>query len=215
MKTFLLIGRIGNGKSTTGNKLLHKDVFTRGSRMDPITKQVQCEISADNELMIFDCPGFGDVNDQLLFLEAFKNSKSALDSVPQVEGIILVVKFDKDQSNGFTGAAKEFLSAFSSRSIMSLMLLCIQGNNELIYSQREFEGILYNSEGYKFLKAKNNNIDIPFCLWDNFNEYFEQNLNFNRAIAQLQPLDGIALPFVFDFVDKEIENIKEKRGTNT
>jgi hypothetical protein len=215
MKTFLLIGRIGNGKSTTGNKLLNKDAFTRGSRMDPITKQVQYEISADNKLMIFDCPGFGDVNDQLLFLEAFKNSKSALDSNSQVEGIILVVKFDKDQSNGFTGAVKEFLSAFSSMSIKSLMLLCIQGNNELIYSQREFEGVLYNSEGYQFLKARNNNNDIPYCLWDNFNEYFEQTQNFNSAISRLQPLDGIALPYIFNFVEKEIENIKEKRGTTS
>jgi translation elongation factor EF-1alpha len=214
MKTILLIGRIGNGKSTTGNKLLRKDAFTRGSRMDPITKQVQFEVSADGQLTIFDCPGFGDVNDQLLFLEAFKKSKQALDSNSPVDGIILVVKFDKDQSNGLTGAAKEFLSAFGSLSIKSLMLLCIQGNTELIYSQGEFRDVLYNSEGYKFLKAKNNNNDIPYCLWDNFNEYFEQNQNFNRAISGLDSLDSVRFSYIFDFVDKEIENIKEKRGTS-
>ena len=55
----VLLGKTGNGKSSTGNSLIGENVFKTGSSVDSITMQCQAiafELS-DQKILLVDTPG--------------------------------------------------------------------------------------------------------------------------------------------------------------
>lgn len=128
-----------------------------------------------------------------------------------LDALILLIKFDIDKSRIFLPAAKQFFIAFGTLSLKSLMILCIQSNSERIYCDDDFKEIFLNSDGYKYLKEKNNSVDIPYILWDNFQSYAEQKEHFNRAVNILQQFEMQNLQNVLDKIESELEIEQERK----
>lgn len=148
-RKFFLLGPTGSGKSSTGNKLTRRNNFTVGNKRDRVTAEVRIQ-NDQNGLIVGDFPGFGvDINNDDIFLETFLQHRSEFESILPIDALILIIKFDKETGNGFLRAAKQFVKLFGSVSIRSLMLLCIQGNEELIFSNDDFDFVVRNSDGYR------------------------------------------------------------------
>jgi len=135
-KKFVIVGPMGYGKSTTGNKLCGDDVFTIGSDVTRITTSIQYQETSAN-LTIVDCPGFGDpVDETIFYVEFLKRKEYFLELVP-IDAFILVIKFDQNISSSFLDAAKQYVQVFGTAGIKSLMILCIQGSEKRRYSKGE------------------------------------------------------------------------------
>ena len=145
--------------------------------MNLITTYVK--IAEINGFKIADCAGFGDNIEDKVFLQSYRDNESVLKSMAPINAIVMVVKFNNTDALSFKNTAYEFWKIFGNRSIGSIVLLCIQ-TGDIIYSDDDFRRILTNSEGYKFLKSKNEDRDIPHVLWDNFHEYPNQTESFNN-----------------------------------
>jgi hypothetical protein len=68
------------------------------------------------------------------------------------------------------------------------MLLCIQGNAKRIIAVDEFQKMLEESDGYKYLLKEYNVKAIFYCLWDNFNScyYEQQHAEFLNCLENLE-----------------------------
>ena len=207
MKKYMLVGAMGAGKSSTGNKLLEKDVFDVGDEFGRVTTEISIQPSDNGELCILDCPGFGDLDVDLLNI--IQSSKARLINESPLDGFFLVVKFNQDDSLQFSHAAKQFHEIFGTNGLKSLVLLCIQGSPKRRYSQGKFQSILYNTDGYKYLKSNNNNQDIPYCLWDNYREYFNQTDTFKGCLARIQPFEKNNMINAFDLI---AANLRAKKS---
>lgn len=212
MKNLLIIGAFGHGKSTTGNKLLEKDMFNVGRSRNSITIDVKIESSA--KYTIADCPGFGDLEERKLFFEKFPQQKIALENICPIDGIVLVLKFDRDNCFSFLNTARQVVSAFDQEGLKSLMLLCIQGNEEIRFANDEFKRILLESNGYKYLVEQNNGSPIPFCLWDNFKPYQWQMENFEECLVKLATFEQIKMSYSFKLNSKELKILELEERLN-
>ena len=55
--------------------------------------------------------------------------------------------------------------------------------------------------GYLYLVKKNENIQIPYCLWDNFREYTNQEKNFEECLNKLKPFTMLHMKYAMDNID--------------
>ena len=210
-KTLILVGPLGYGKSSTGNYLLQDSVFTEGDDARPVTTSAKMSIS-NSGLKIVDCPGFCDPRDEIVLQREFiKNKTFFLNQVP-ISAFIFVVKFDQDKSNSFLEAAKMFVKSFGSRGLKSLMLLCIQSNPKRRFSNEDFRKILTQSDGYKYMLEKNENLSLPYCLWDNHREYQNQKEKFEQCLTYVQPFIELQMYYAIDMMEIEIQNYEEKKA---
>ena len=182
MKNLLIIGAFGHGKSSTGNKLLENDIFNVHRLRNMIGVQIGCS----SKYCVADCSGFGESN---IFNQNFLTPGTVLENICPIDGIVLVLKFNRDNCFSFLNTARQVVSAFDQEGLKSLMLLCIQGNEEIRFANDEFKRILLESNGYKYLVEQNNGSPIPFCLWDNFKPYEMQNKNFEECLELLIPFE--------------------------
>lgn len=203
MRRLVLIGQLGMGKSTLGNALLNQNRFSIGCQNSAVTEEVQTGESF--KYKIFDCPGFGDVNDEFRFFKKFLDHKNVLINFVPINAIVIVVKFDQRESNNFLDAAKNCYSAFGKEGIKSVMIVCIQANDRLIMSNDDFRRCLFESDGYKYLKEKKGDF-IPYCLWDNLNpnRYPTQKEDFDHCLLHLRALDRRSLDFSFELIEREL-----------
>ena len=210
-KRLLLIGPPGSGKSSTGNFLTERNYFTVGERRTRVTTEVKIK-SHENGLMIGDFPGFGsDVQDDDVFSTSFLAKRNELEERLPVDALVLVIQFDIDVGIGFNAAAHQLTKLFGRRTIQSLMILCIQGNSNTRYADDDFENVIRNSDGFKYLTEKNHGQEIPFCLWDNLRPYRTQINDFIRCLENRRQITSTELSFIFDMVENDLENRKQIR----
>jgi hypothetical protein len=212
-KIIFLIGPIGYGKSTTGCTLLRKrNAFTSGSDIQRVTGVLRSQVGT-NGMLVIDSPGVGDASDDTVFQEQFLKNKNYLLNILPIDAFILIIKFDENQSGGFFLAAQQYFRYFGRMGIKSLMILCIQGNPKRIYSNEDFRKIFLTTDGYKFLLEKNDGIEIPYCLWDNFNSayYNDQEEEFRNKLNNLQKIDQIRFQYICDMLENDISRIKESQ----
>jgi predicted GTPase len=205
-KKLVLIGQVGNGKSSTGNTLCGKLVFSIGNDINRVTtkiKNANC-----NNYIIFDCPGFGDPENETFFLTTFLERKTEFLQLTPIDAFILVIKFDKDKSSSFLDAVQQFMNAFGITGLKSLMILCIQSNDNINYSIDEFENIILNSDGYLHLLENNENKNVPYCPWDNLDKdkYGDQENCFTENLNKLSAFTSEEMKNAFFTIDNEIKN---------
>ena len=152
-----------------------------------------------------DCPGFENLTKKKLFYKNFIEHRTALENVGSIDAIVLVVMFDKDNCSNFLNTAQQFVSVFHQEAIKSLMLLCIQGNEEHIFATNKFRSIILESKGYKYLVEQNNELPIPICLWDNKNPYQGQTEKFDECLERLTAFKQINMVYTFELISKELK----------
>ena len=217
MLSLVLVGPMGHGKSSTGNTLLRRNCFTLGDDSKRITRKIQIEEDNNNNYLIIDCPGFGDIGDKNIFHNEFIKNQNRITTLlcdSPIKAFIFVIKFNLNKSDAFLEAAEEFFKLFGSLGIRSVILLCIQVNEKRISSKTEFEDILINSDGYKFFSNKINK-DIPWCLWDNEkNRYPNQKNEFRQCLDMCTPYDNSSLNMSFDLINIDMENLRNNNINN-
>lgn len=174
---------IGNGKSTTGNKLLNEKYFQSSQILGD-----RIQIKEGNEFKIVIFPNFGVQDKTKTFRSAVNMGIYSqiydISSDSNHFGIVMVVQFYNKESERFLDLANDFLEYFESTAIKSLLIVCIQIGN-IQYSDNEFQDILFNSEGYKLLKENNGGTHLNFMLWDNFNPYDGQYDTFRSKLSKV------------------------------
>ena len=207
---YLFIGPSGHGKSTSANKISGTNVFTSGSRIGRITTEI--DITNQENITLIDCPGFGDLIDERVFLDEIWLKKNLLLDQTQIHAIILVIKFNGNISSAFKNAAVQFCQIFSREAINSLCILCIQGDQSITHSTKEFKKIVTNSEGYLYLKKQNSDKDVAFILWDNLipriDDHVGQSDMLERITRKLVPFDRIKMQRAIDIVELKLAYLK-------
>ena len=198
MKNLLLVGNIGSGKSSFGNRLLGSYVF----------KNAYFQKGESIKYKIIESVGFGGLN----FFKEYLKFKNTIIECGAINAFVLVVKFEEKEATSFLSSVKDFYLAFGDAGLKSLMLVCIQGSNRLIMSNSDFKQCLFASDGYKFLIEKKGE-HIPYCLWDNLNphRYPSQQEDFDNCLFHLHPYDIKSIHFSFQLIEKEIEIMELKQ----
>ena len=89
------------------------------------------------------------------------------------------------------------------------MIICIQANEQKIFSSNKFHDLLLSSDGYKYLKEKNSGCAIPYCLWDNLRPPSDQETNFLSCLKELKPFNKIYFEYSCDMLQNDISRIEE------
>lgn len=204
-KKLILIGPMGHGKSTTGNTLCGgANCFSSGQDVVSVTQKIKMQVHEN--LTVIDCPGFGDATNENLFMDKFLEKKNELLGACPIDAFVLVIKFDVRESKPFLLTAKQFVKCFGSLGTKSLIILCIQGNPQRRFSDDDFDEIIKSSDGYRYLKEKNDNRPIPYCLWENIHsEYLNQRANFELCQKQVSPYTDVHMKFAFDLIGSQRE----------
>lgn len=205
---YILFGFMGQGKSTTGNKLLTGLPYYElivGDGRKPATDTIY--FRNEKSLLIIDTPGFNE--DEFVFHRELARYKSRLINESYISAIILFAKFEGEFCEGFEQSAKEFLKIFGTEAVKSLLVLCIQGG-EVKFDKIRFEKIIRNSSGYQYLKSQVSSLDIQFCMWDNFNEYPGQLESFDNCIDRLERFKSSQIQSLFD-LSNHVKEIKMER----
>lgn len=203
VNNLILVGQLGNGKSTTANFLLQGNFFDTGCSLNSITKNFS--IFESDNIRIIDCPGFGDLYDESIFFKKFLENKDALLKYGDY-GLILVVKFYDYSSDGFLLAAKDFLSVFGCNGLQSLIIFCIQ-SGKIRFSNSHFERIINESSGYNYLLHKNNKRKIPYVLWDNFKPYPNQVDQLFSCLDLINKFDSGQMQLSFKLVQNHVSQL--------
>jgi predicted GTPase len=207
--TIVLLGAMGNGKSTTGNNLLGGNMFTSGNDSVSVTKSISLMTSGD--LTVVDCPGFGDPSNETIFFRSFLNKKEQLLNAAPIDAFVLVTKFDRDESGAFLQTAEHFVKSFGKPALKSLIILCIQGSPARRYSDSEFDEILKQTSGYTYLKSSNSDNEIKYLLWENiYAPYPNQRQNFDSVRKSLPKYSKEQMEMAFDLVENRAEFMENK-----
>jgi hypothetical protein len=125
-----------------------------------------------------------------------------------IDALVLVLKFEIDQCDGFRKAAGQFTKLFGTQSLNSLVILCIQSSSEHHYSDRDFDKMLKEQFYYKYLKEKNGNTDIPYCLWNNIHPYPNQDNNLLKCLENRKQITSDDMGYIFYFISNELDKSK-------
>lgn len=211
-KKIMLVGKCGQGKSQTGNKFINKIEFSVDDAFVGVTQRFKIHGENNHGITIIDTPGFNDTANDNLFEDAFIDSaaNSNLLRMGAIDTIMLVVKLRPKAVFSFLEESKIFVKYFGKLAIPSLLILCIQ-EGENILSADDLRDLVESSDGYKYLKIKNNNCDIPYCRWNNlgdFRDFLEQDqiVNLKKALSKVKK------PFCQDYLEYSFQLIKNQKA---
>ena len=114
----------------------------------------------------------------------------------------------------FYFSAEDFYSTFGDVGLKRLVLICIL-DGEMTSDIEKFRLALHNSDGYKFLKLKNNNVDVPFVIWNNFNPYPNQVNKLKTYLEGMDKIDKASFNLIFENIENQIESINQLRETES
>ncbi len=143
-----------------------------------------------------------------VFERQFLKHKNKLREICPIDAFVLVLKFDIDKCDGFKKAAVQFTKLFGTPSLKSLAILCIQSSSEHHYSDRDFDKMFKEQFYYKYLKEKNDNTDIPYCLWNNITPYPNQDNNLLKCLENRKQITIKDMNYIFDFISNELDKPK-------
>jgi hypothetical protein len=188
-KVLYIFGKMGSGKSNAANNLLQKDIFNVGNGQEAMTTEMNR--GENDEFIIFDFPGTGEHEDR--YLLEFDNHRQILIKAAPINAFIFVSKLDNNNPVPSLDVAKDFYKFFGIHGLKTLVFLCIQDGKRL--GQDQFKDYLHQTEAYIYLNdmLRINNqlfsikhVDIQHCLWDNQNEYHNQQVSFRNCLNTLQ-----------------------------
>ncbi len=134
--------------------------------------------------------------------------ENKLKAICPIDVFVLVLKFEIDHCDEFKKAAEQFTKFFGTKSLKSLVILCIQSSSEHHYSDRQFDKMFKEQYYYKYLKEKNCNTDIPYCLWNNITPYPNQNNNLLKCLENRKQIDTTDMGVIIDFLKNELDKPK-------
>ena len=154
--------------------------------------------------------GFGDAVGDTVFQSEILLRKNDLKLLIPISAFALVIKFNADRCPSFFVAAKQIARLLGRETLKSLIIICIQGNERRIYSDTEFENILYSSDGYRHLLDKNFNVPIPYCLWDNFKPYLNQEEKLISGLNRLELFTMVKFNYMICILENNYEDHRER-----
>jgi hypothetical protein len=143
-----------------------------------------------------------------VFQTEFLKQRKKLREICPIDAFVLVLKFEIDQCDGFKKAAVQFTKYFGTQPLKSLVILCIQGSSQHHYSDRQFDVMFKDQFYYKYLKERNENIDIPYCLWNNITPYPNQDNNLLKCLENRKQITSKEMDYIFDFIQNDLDNSK-------
>ncbi len=207
MVTLVAFGQQGAGKSSTLNTWNKNFKFSVGHGAEPKTKEAK--FVEDGKNLSIDLVGIGEVKNRKAFYGSILEKKPRFLEVAPISAFLLVVKFENEESHAFLNTAREFHSFFGSVGLESLIIICIQIKDQ--DCPEDFQKIMEKTDGYHFLKEKNNQKPLPFCIWDNLKPHTNQYNQFDildQLIRNVKPFNETAMRFAFDFAERELERME-------
>ena len=69
---------------------------------------------------------------------------------------------------------------------------------------------MYSSDGYRHLLDKNFNVPIPYCLWDNFKPYLNQEEKLISGLNRLELFTMVKFNYMICILENNYEDHRER-----
>ena len=209
MKTYILVGGVGSGKSRFGNYLLNRHAFSFGYDKNGVTKNIQIETSKEY-VQIIDTPGFNE--DFVQYIKQILNLKYFLNHFSKIDAIILVKKFNLNDGLQLTRLEQNLIDLIKQNGLIKSLMFIFndQAQNSSIDKETFLEK-LNNYEVYRSLNAKrmlwtNNELQLREFLTNAKEKEFE-SIDKNKITNFLKQIEA-------QINNPELLNKRLKRGDN-